>query len=262
MKGGKLLKVHGRASVLAGCVIANRLAHLYGAIAVFDPKIGEPGLDKYVIVISHNSDQVGDILEISTEVKSNLKIVLCGSPNTGKTVMREGLKTALLQRREAPSSYVISGCPDGDGSWYSETAQKYPELAKELKAKYKDSFTPEFAESKAQAIESIQNPLLVFDVGGEKSPENEIIMSKATHAVILAKTEAEVKEWQEFCQKLNLPVLAILYSDLKAKADQIQSQYPPLLEGIIHHLERGEDVSNRPTIHALVDVLIQLSSAN
>lgn len=47
--GGPLLKINGAASLPVAFVIAHKVAHLYGAIGVWDPKMG-----KYVIAITHN----------------------------------------------------------------------------------------------------------------------------------------------------------------------------------------------------------------
>ena len=253
----KLLKIYGRSTVLASFFIANKLAHQYSAIAVFDPKIG------YVVTISHSQGyQVGQILNIENHVNYKpIKIVLCGPPNTGKTVLRDGLKEVILRLKSAPKDfYSISGCPDGDGAFYSETAQKYPKLAEELKAEYKAKFTPEFATAKARDIQRIKNSLLLFDVGGKTSPENKLIMSEATHAVILAKTETEVIEWRKFCQnqlKKPIQIIAIIYSDHEAKEDKVERKNS-ILTGIVHHLERGEDVSHRPMIQALASEIVKL----
>lgn len=261
LTGGKLLKINGRSTVLASFVLALELAHRYSAIAVFDPKIGDRGLDRYIITISHTPDyQVGDRVDLERDPCQTLKVVLCGAPNTGKTVFRDGLKEAILERDDVPQDfYTISGCPDGDGSWFAQTAQKYPELAAELKAEYKAKFTPEFAQDKARTVEVIKNSLLLLDVGGKISPENELIMAQATHAVILAKSESEVADWQEFCQKLNLSVIAIIYSDLDATTDTIQTQTPQL-RGTVHRLIRGESVKTRPMIQELAKQLVELAS--
>lgn len=262
LPGGKLLKINGRSTVLASFVMALELAHLYGAIAVFDPKLGAPGLDRYIVTISHTQDyQVGDTIDVERDHCQTVKVVLCGCPNTGKTIFRDGLKEAILKRVDAPEDfYVISGCPDGDGCWFSETAQNYPELAKQLKAEYKRQFTPEFAVAKARDIEVNKNSLLLFDVGGKISPENELIMSQATHAVILAKSELEVIEWQAFCQKIKLPVIAVIYSDIEATVDEIQTESPQLI-GTVHQLKRGEVVGNRPLIQALAKRLVELAKS-
>ncbi|MBE9124782.1 CRISPR-associated protein Csx3 [Coleofasciculus sp. LEGE 07092] len=259
LPGGKLLKINGRSTVLASFVLALELAHYYSAIAVFDPKIGDRGLDRYIVTISHTPEyQVGDTIDMERDPCQTVKVVLCGPPNTGKTVFRDGLKEAILERDDAPQDfYSISGCPDGDGCWFSETAQKYPEFARQLKAEYKRQFTPEFAVAKARDIRVNKNSLLLFDVGGKMSPENELIMAQATHAVILAKSELDVIEWQGFCQKLNLPVIAIIYSDIDATTDEIQRESPQLI-GTVHQLIRGELVKNRPVIQALAKQLVEL----
>jgi len=261
LTGGKLLKINGRSTVLASYVIALELAHRYSAIAVFDPKIGDRGLDRYIITISHTPDyQVGDRVDLERDPCQTVKVVLCGAPNTGKTVFRDGLKEAIQEREDVPQDfYTISGCPDGDGSWFAQTAQKYPELAAELKAEYKAKFTPEFAQGKARTIEVIKNSLLLFDVGGKISEENELIMQQATHAVILAKSESEVADWQAFCRQLNLTVIAIIYSSLDATTDTIQTQTPQL-KGTVHRLIRGESVKTRPMIQALAKKLVKLAS--
>ncbi len=59
LKGGTLLKINGPASLPVACVLTHKVAHLYGAIGVFDPKLG-----KYVICITHNPDyQIGDLID-------------------------------------------------------------------------------------------------------------------------------------------------------------------------------------------------------
>ena len=256
-RGNRLLKIDGRSTVLAGFLIADRLAHRYSSLAVFDPKLG-----KYVVTISHSQDyQIGQVLngEHNSKPKPPVKVVLCGPANAGKTVLRHGLKAAILKLDSAPSDfYVISGCPDGEGSFHSDTAQKHPELAKELKREYKAKFTPEFARAKARDIRTIKNSLLLFDVGGKIDVENQIIMSEATHAVILAKTEDDAIAWRDFCENLQKPLIAIIYSDFDSREDRIDDKYP-ILEGSVHHLERGEEVSGRPMIQALARRIVALT---
>ncbi len=262
LPGGKILRINGRTSILASFLIASKVAHQYGAIAMFDPKMGDKGIDKYIITISHSPNyQVGQTFDINYDPYQTVKAVLCGPPNTGKTVLRDSIKEAIFQLDSSPNDfYAISGCPDGDGAWFSETAKKYPEVAAELKKEYKAKFTPEFAKSKARDIKVIKNSLLLFDVGGKITPENKIIMPQASHAIILAKTEIEVKEWQVFCQKLNLPVIAIIYSDINGTEDKITSE-SPILTGNICQLKRGADVSPRPMVQALANLLVKLTKS-
>jgi CRISPR-associated protein Csx3 len=260
LPGGSLIKINGRVSVLVSQVLGDKLGKLYQAIALLDPKIGEPGIDRYVVTISrHPQYQVGDILDVvrESQAQTNLKVVLCGFANTGKTCFREGLKQALLQIPDAPESYFISGCPDGDGSWYSETARRDPDLAAELKARYKAGFSPEFAKLKAQEVRGVNTPIFVFDIGGRISDANRLIMKEATHAVILVKDESEIEPWVKFCDELKLEVIAIVFSDYFGNNDVIKSELP-ILCGTVHRLQRGEDVSQRPIIQALARLLVGL----
>ena len=56
---GKLIKINGAASLPLALVLGKKLAPLYGAVGVFDPK-----LQKYVIAVSSSSQfQVGDLVE-------------------------------------------------------------------------------------------------------------------------------------------------------------------------------------------------------
>jgi CRISPR-associated protein Csx3 len=80
-------------------------------------------------------------------------------------------------------------------------------------------------------------------------------MGQATHAVILAGDMSEVPAWKEFCESLNLRVIAIIHSDYEGVADCIQTE-SPLLTGSVHYLERGEDISTRPMVQALAKLLV------
>jgi CRISPR-associated protein Csx3 len=264
LPGGKqILKIKGRTTVLASCAIASQVAHLYGGVAVFDPRLGDKGLDKYVVTVSHSKDcRVGETVDVECEPQPAVKVVLCGPANTGKTVLRDALKKAILKLENAPKDFfVISGCPDGDGSWFCETAQKYPELAQALKKEYKARFTPKFARDKARDIAAIKNSLLLFDVGGKiPTEENQIIMSQATHAVVLVKNDRDVADWQEFCDKKlekPLPFIAIICSDFEGTRDTI-TDASPVLTGSVHRLARGKDASSRPTVQALAELLVNL----
>lgn len=59
LSGGQLLKINGPASVPVAFVLAHKVAHLYGAIGFFDPKLG-----KYVVSITHNpAYNLGDLID-------------------------------------------------------------------------------------------------------------------------------------------------------------------------------------------------------
>lgn len=59
LAGGEVIRVNGPASLPVAMVLAHKLAHLYQAVACFDPK-----LSKYVVAIAHGDKYaVGDLLD-------------------------------------------------------------------------------------------------------------------------------------------------------------------------------------------------------
>jgi CRISPR-associated protein Csx3 len=225
-----------------------------------------------------------------------MKVVLCGPAQSGKSCLREGLKQAIRRIPGAPYPYVITACPDGEGSWYSEAARRNPELARQLKAANKAKFTPEFAQVAAQWVRDTPLPFNIIDVGGKIDEKNRLIMTHATHAVILAGDMNKVPAWKEFCSQLNLKIIALIHSDYHGVSDRVKRSYSdsaalaslrlrsmreartserasallltahrlesetPILQGSIHYLERGQDVSTRPMVQALARLLIHLST--
>lgn len=59
LAGGSLIKVNGPASLPVACVIAHALGHLFGVVAVYDPKLG-----KYVVAVCHgDAYKLGDLID-------------------------------------------------------------------------------------------------------------------------------------------------------------------------------------------------------
>lgn len=57
--GGDLIRINGQISIPVAMVFAHKLAHLYQAVACFDPK-----LSKYVVTIAHGTDYaLGDLID-------------------------------------------------------------------------------------------------------------------------------------------------------------------------------------------------------
>src|SRR3989338_10864155 len=51
LEGGKVIRLNGPASLPVAIAIGHVVAHLYGAVAAFDPKLG-----KYVVAVSHDPE--------------------------------------------------------------------------------------------------------------------------------------------------------------------------------------------------------------
>lgn len=196
------------------------------------------------------------------------RIVLAGPPRSGKSCLREGLKQAIRQIPGAPYPYVITACPDGEGSWFQATVNQDPDLAKALKDAYKAKFTPDFVARIAASVSNCTLPLTLVDIGGIPSPENHVICADATHAVLLAGTDPKTGEiwserlvpWRAFCQEVGLTVVAEIFSDYRGAGDVVEGLGPDkIFRGSVHYLERGEPVQDRPLVRALAARLVELS---
>ena len=201
-----------------------------------------------------------------------IKLVLAGPPHSGKSCLREGLKQAILGfKRESsgvPYPYVITACPDGEGAWFQETMEKYPEIAKACKAAYKGKFTQEFVRLVADHVHHCEQPLTLVDIGGRIDVSNHEICKSATHIVLLASDNPEsgeswdvrLEEWREFAKELDLTVVAEIFSDYHGKADVVKDVCPNnILRGSVHHLERGERITTRPMVQALARHILALA---
>jgi CRISPR-associated protein Csx3 len=284
--GGQRILIDGPQSVPVAYVLSHKLTHLYDVVAVLDPKlgskIGTPSgairYKTYIVTSAHGSTehQVGDLIETKepqTE-RSAVKVVLCGPPHSGKSCLREGLKQAILSNLGAPYPYVITACPDGEGAHYHQAYENNKPLAEEIKPSYKADITPKFAEEAAKWVRSANQLINIIDVGGKTSKENEIIMQPATHAIILSRDPDKFAEWEQFCQSLpekKLKIIAKIHSQLHAEKDEVffvdkwkektneLIDKAALLTGSVHGLQRGHNLSTRPMIQALAEVLIHLT---
>lgn len=190
-----------------------------------------------------------------------IKVVLAGPPRSGKSCLRQGLKDALKRIPGAPYPYVITACPDGEGSWFQETVNADPVLAAELKAAYKAKFTPEFVDRISSSVRNCPLELTLVDIGGIPSDENKEICAAATHALLLAGDTSRFEEWRAFFAALHIPVLAEVWSDYHGQEDAVpQLGADGVWRGSVHHLERGEDPSARPTVVALAQLLTRMAT--
>ena len=281
--GGERILIDGPQSIPVAYLISHRLVHLYEVVAVLDPKLGSKistpdGAIRhktYIVTSAHGSTkyQVGDLIptEEKQPERSQIKVVLCGPPQSGKSCLRDGLKKAILGNLGAPYPYVITACPDGEGAWHHEACKNNQPVAQDCKRNNKADVTPEFAQEAAKWVKSANQLINIIDVGGKTSPENEIIMRPATHAVILSGDVNKFAEWEVFCQSLELKIIAKIHSQLDAVEDNVLFtedwqektnellETTPLLTGSLHSLERGENLSTRPMVEALAKVLIHLT---
>ena len=116
-------------------------------------------------------------------------------------------------------------------------------------------------------VRDCTQPLTLIDVGGKVDNYNRDICRSATHIVIRAGHDPEsgkswndrMDEWRGFAAQLDLTVAAEIKSDYNARADVTNGVGPDnVLRGSVHHLERGEDVTDRLMIRALAEHILTL----
>src|SRR3989338_2784510 len=212
------------------------------------------------------------------------KIVIAGPPRSGKSCTREGLKQAIRAIPGAPYPYIITACPDGEGSWFQGTVNADPALAAACKKAYKAKFTPAFVARLSDYVRDCSEPLTMVDIGGIPSAENRQICACATHIMVLMPTDmapdkfrelqhayqicgltvpqnlGEVKtSWLKFARVLGLAVTADIISDYHGTEDKVEgTAQDGGFRGSVHYLERGEPTQERPMVRALAEHIVAL----
>ncbi len=174
-------------------------------------------------------------------------VLIGGPPNSGKSVLIYSLSQAL--RKRGVDHYVLRAAPDGEGDWFLEGKPGRVRLLR-----VKGAFDARWVDRIVRDIQHRHLPLLV-DAGGLPTPEQERILSVATHAILLTRDPALRPEWRRRFRRYGLNLLADLDSRLDGPSRVIQRT--PVLRGVITGLIRGR-IAEGPVFEALVDRIAAL----
>ncbi|MCS7352254.1 MAG: CRISPR-associated protein Csx3 [Anaerolineae bacterium] len=174
-------------------------------------------------------------------------VLIGGPPNSGKSVLIYSLSQAL--RKRGVPHYVLRAAPDGEGDWFLET-----EVTQIRLLRVKGPFDARWVDRIVRDIQNRHLPLLV-DVGGLPTPEQERILSAATHAILLTRDPALRWEWRRRFHRYGLNLVADLDSQLDGPSRVIQQT--PVLRGVITGLVRGH-MAEGSVFEALVDRIAAL----
>lgn len=175
-----------------------------------------------------------------------MKIVVAGPPHSGKSVFLQG----LVQNLPRKDRYLFRACPDGEGTWTYKSAEAG-------RFRRKGRFTGDLVGWYARALaDNNMAPIVLVDIGGRPSEENRRILTegKVEAAVILSGNPAAIGEWKAFVEGCGCRVIATIHSDYEASVDNVLSD--PM---VVHHLERGEDVSGRPVVQKVAQTILELA---
>lgn len=177
-----------------------------------------------------------------------MKIVFCGPPHSGKSVFVAN----LIDKLPTDAYTIIRACPDGEGTWSNNKNQNETSIVRK-----KGEFTKSFIDDACQAIDNQTNEIVLVDVGGVMSKENEQVFQHCDSFVVLSSDEKKKQEWLEFGQRLGLECVGCLDSSLEGQ-EEIYSR-APYFQGKIVGLERGEILEDSPVIKAIVSDIVQKS---
>lgn len=180
-------------------------------------------------------------------MKNQMRIVICGSPHSGKTVFSTSLYKACPEKY----TYMVRGCPDGEGVFSNNPDQDY--LIKSVRRK--GNLTPEYAEEIKEQIERETAPIVLIDVGGKITPENKTIFSACNYAIILDSNNQQMEKWREFCQRQNVNILAEVKSILDKTKDESEIYGESPIKANMYNLERGTEKSTDILIRKLVEAI-------
>ena len=177
-----------------------------------------------------------------------MKIIYCGPPHPGKSVFIAN----LINKMPTDAYTIIRACPDGEGTWSNNKNQNETTIVRK-----KGKFTKSFIDDACQAIDNQSNKIVLVDVGGVMSKENEQIFRHCDSFVVLSSDEQKKQEWLEFGQGLGLECVGCLDSSLEGQ-EEIYSR-APFFQGRIVGLERGEILEDSSVIKAIVSDIVQKS---
>lgn len=179
-----------------------------------------------------------------------MKIVFCGPPHSGKSVFISNLRNKMPTNGHC----IVRACPDGEGNWSNNEDQNVTTLVRN-----KGKFTNSFIQNVCDVIDNQKNKIVIVDVGGIISKENEEIFKHCDSFVVLSSDEEKKREWLEFGESLGLKCIGLLDSRLDGK-DEIYSK-EPYLHGKVTGLHRGENINSK-LIDNLASTIIVKSEYN
>jgi CRISPR-associated protein Csx3 len=178
--------------------------------------------------------QVGDKIQLQQSHQLGIAIALCGPPNSGKSVLANALRLALMDH--GLKVYLHRANWDGQGNWTYEMEDKT--LIRELVERGKrrlhqlpnaDRVLSDYFEYHAQAIEKMRSlmDIVLVDLGGVPDPLKSPTIQACSHSIIISSKPEKVPEWQTLLNPHLKPLMTI-HSVLESCCEVLQME--PLLE--------------------------------
>lgn len=171
----------------------------------------------------------------------NIRIVIGGPPDSGKSVFAIYLQRALRQLEIRTYHY--------DYDPYSPTRQfALGEISAGEREKMKGPVSKEDAKAHAKKFKENYDeyPIIVGDLPGQISETTEILAKSGTHGIIVCdeKKFKEIDSWKSMFDKLNIKTICIVQTNLRGDEDIDDSG--EIINAKISNLDRNNMVDHVP----------------
>ena len=181
-----------------------------------------------------------------------IRIIIGGPPNSGKSTLVSSLKRALWEIGVKVNSAELD-------LWAPTLEFLEGKITKEERdSKKQKTITKQDAEeaSKRLILASQDGSIAIGDCPGKMSEELKIIVKNATHAIILCRADQiqEMESWRKFFSEVGIPIVSELVSDLNGN-EEVQISGSGLITGRFVGLNRDVGRKESPTISQLAFLL-------
>lgn len=181
-----------------------------------------------------------------------VRIIIGGPPNSGKSTLVSSLKRALWETGVKVNSAELD-------LWAPTLEFLEGKISKEERdsRKQKRVTKEEAEEASKRLVEASQDgSVAIGDCPGKMSEELKIIVKNATHAIILCRADQiqEMESWKKFFSKVGIPVIAELVSDLRGN-EEVQISGSGMITGRLVGLDRDVGRRESPAISQLAFLL-------
>jgi CRISPR-associated protein Csx3 len=202
-----------------------------------------------VVVSSHIPQfQPGDVIPINKRKIPGKAILICGAPDSGKSVLSHALRRSFATIKTDASVFLHRANWDGEGNHTLENPDT--DLAKKLKNKNKfkihqhpeaDKLLPQYFKYHANAVQNIRQvvDLAFVDVGGKPEVVKQAVIDECSHYIVISKDAEAIENWHKLCGE-KLKVVAVIHSVLQEKLQILKTE--PFLEIVAGKWEKGVKV--------------------
>ena len=197
-----------------------------------------------VVVSSHITQvQPGDEIPINTRNVPGIGILICGAPDSGKSI----LSYTLQKNLEAIKRKVFLHRANWDGEGNHTLENPDADLAKKLKDENKfkihkhpeaEKLLLEYFKYHSEAVQNIRQvvDLALIDVGGMAEEVKKAVIDECSHYIVISRYPDKIQDWHNLCGG-KLKPLAVIHSVWENKLEVLRTE--PYLEIVAGKWEKG-----------------------